>query len=124
MPITWKLEIERVIMPKGDRSRVLIQQFGVNTIREAKEKADDISKPLIEQEYPLLASTGDLEADFDWTADDQRNCITKVYSPRIAVPIPPGSPIGIGNQEFLDCYIIIKPIDISLSEIRDYSEIQ
>ena len=48
MPITWKLEIERVIMQKGDRSRVLIQQFEVNTIREAKEKADDISKPLIE----------------------------------------------------------------------------
>ena len=125
MPITWKLEITRAIIPNGDTSRVHTKQFEADTIREAKEKADDISKPSIEQEYPALASTGHLEPDLDWTVDHERNRITKVYSPRIAVPISPRTPITQeGTQHFLDCYVIIEPIDISLSEISDAPEMQ
>ena len=123
MRITWELEITRVIMPSGDSSRVQAEQFEADTIGKAKEKADDISKPLIEKEYPALAR--DLEPDLDWTVEDERNRITKVYSPRIAVPIPPGTPLTReGTQHFLDCYVIIEPIDISLSEIGDYPETQ
>ena len=115
----WELEITRVIMPKGDRSRVLIQQFEVNTIREAKERADDIFKSLIEQDPPSppgALNTGAL----GWIIDSERNFIQKGYVPQRSLITAGGTEI----QNLHKYYTRIEPIGISLSEISDYAETQ
>ena len=119
MLIKWKLEITRVIIPNGDTSRVLIQQFEVDTIREAKERADDISKSLIEQEHPSPPGALKPRA-LRWIIDSEGNFIQKGY-------VPQRSLITAGGTEIEDLhqyYTRIEPIGISLSEISDYAETQ
>ena len=115
MPIKWRLEITRITNPHGNKSIVQDRQFEADTIREAKEKADDISKSLIEGKHPSLTGTGDLE----WTTGNETNFIQKGYSPLRIRHV--GS--GIEIHDFDKYYTRIEPIGISLSEVSDYVEI-
>ena len=97
MSITWKLEITRTTIPNGDSSRIQVEQFEADTIREAKERADDISKSLIEREHPSppeTLETGDLE----WTIDSEENCVTKMFFPQRR--LIDGGGIKIPNRHF------------------------
>ena len=117
MPIKWRLEITRITIPNGDKSRVQDRQFEVDTIREAKERADDISKSLIEREHPSplgALETGDLE----WTMDNEENSVTKMFFPQKRLM----DGRGIEIHHLHQYYTRIEPIDISLSEIKDYAE--
>ena len=119
MPITWKLQITRITIPKGDKSIVQTEQFEADTIGEAEEKADDIFISLIEQENP--SPIGGVETgDLVWKIDNEGNFITKLYYP-IKTLITGGS---IKTQHLHEYHTKIEPIGISLSDISDYAETQ
>ena len=113
MRTTWQLEITSVTIPNGDRSRVQSEQFEADTIKEAKEKADDI----ITQNTSSLS--GEV-ADFEWMLHKEKNRITKVYFPQRIRHVKG----GIEIQHLPQVYVTIGPLGISLSEIRDYTETQ
>ena len=112
MPITWKLEITRVSEPNGSRLIEQTMQFEADTIREAKEKADD----KISQNEIL--STKALSINWQIHPDKEKNLIVRVYhrgeDERHPLEIP----------EYPQWYVTIEPLGISLSEIRDCAEAQ
>ena len=111
MLITWQFEMRKVAT--GNESIKQSIQFKAATIREAKEKADDI---ITQNTSPLFGEA----ADFEWLLDEQKKRITKVYFPQRIRHVKG----GIEVQHLPQFYVTIEPLGISLSKIRDYAETQ
>ena len=107
MPITWQFEVKQI----EDENEVIFgdRQVNAETIREAVRKAEDI----IMQQYSYLLSP---PQDMGWVLIAEENCIVREYRRDYR---------SRGNIDVFylpKFHVIIKPLDVSLLEIADYSE--
>ena len=107
MRITWQFEIKRV---RDENEEIFWSRtFQADTIREAKEKAEDIIREKHSSFQP--------SPDSRWVVDDESNCISRVYHQRDS-----------RFRSNIDVYhlpkfsAIIMPLDVSLLKIPDYEE--
>ncbi len=109
MPITWKVEIVKV--SDNNESLEHSANFDANTITEAQEKADEV----VSQHIPQLSGK---IPDINWTLDQEKNRVVKVYYPLGIRPISRQARVGIEISLTTEWYVTIKPLNTSLQDIQ------